>query len=365
MLFIKDILAEIEKIAPLALQEDYDNSGLMVGDVNQEVKGALLCLDITEEILKEAILKKYNLIISHHPIIFKGLKCLDPSTRIGKIIIDAVKHNVVLYAAHTNLDNAHLGVSYYLAQRLGLIQPVVLDPAKEGLRKLVTFCPVDFAEKVRSALFEAGAGHIGNYDSCSYNIDGTGTFRALGNSHPFVGQKGEIHYEAETRIEVIYPAYIEKSVIKSLKTAHPYEEVAFDIYNLQNENSFVGCGVVAELTQSTEASDFLNHVKNVLGLAAIKYSAKKRGKIKKVALCGGSGGFLINNAICSNADIYITGDLKYHDFTDYSHQIILADIGHFESEQFVREQIREILIKKFPTFAVSISESEESSVCFL
>jgi dinuclear metal center YbgI/SA1388 family protein len=362
---IHDLVKPLEEFAPPYLQESYDNSGLLIGNSEAEVSGTLITLDVTEEIVLEAIQKKCNLIISHHPVIFKGLKSITGRTMTERIVEAAIKNDIAFYAIHTNIDNVYNGVNALLCDKLGLKNTRILAPKKELLRKLVTFCPVNDAEKVRQALFESGAGHIGNYDHCSFNTSGTGSFRGSDDTNPYVGEKGKLHYENEIRIETIYPVYREKNVLNALFSNHPYEEVAYDIYLLANEFNRVGAGMIGELETEIEETEFLRLIKEITNSRIIKHSGFLKKKIKHVAVCGGSGSFLINEAKSAGADIFITGDVKYHEFFETDNKMIIADIGHYESEQFVKELIYHILNKNFPTFAVLISELNTNSVSYL
>lgn len=354
----------IETIAPLSYQETYDNAGLIIGSKEKEIEKAIICLDITEEVLNEAIDKQCQLIISHHPLIFKGFKKLNGKNATERIIVKAIQHDIAIYAAHTNLDNVNQGVNAMLAKKLNLKNPRILQPKRAMLRKLVCFCPTTHAEAVRNAIFEAGAGHIGNYDSCSFNTSGEGSFRASESANPFVGAINQLHYENEIRIETIFPAYLENKILKALFTTHPYEEVAYDIYTLENETNTIGSGMIGEIEEKDEIL-FLQFVKSITNAKSIRHTALQGKPIKKVALCGGSGSFLIKDAIAAGADIFITGDVKYHDFFEAENKIIIADIGHYESEQYTKELLYSIIIKKFPNFAVLISEKNTNPIHYL
>jgi len=364
-MLLNTITKELESIAPLQLQESYDNSGLLIGRPDSVITGVIITLDVTEEILKEAISKKCNLIIAHHPLIFKGIKSITGRNSIERIVEEAIKNDIAIYAIHTNLDNVDNGVNDILCQKLGLINTQILSVKSGLLRKLVTFCPIDHAEKVRESIFNAGAGQIGNYDNCSFNASGEGSFRALEDTNPFVGEKGKLHFEKETRIETIYPVYHERAILKALFEAHPYEEVAYDIYPLANNFKQVGAGMIGELESPKDETEFLKDIKKITGTGCVRHSALTGRKIKKVAVCGGSGSFLIPDALKHQADIFITGDVKYHEFFDAEGKMLIADVGHFESEQFSKELIYSILMKKFPTFAVQISEINTNSVNYL
>ena len=362
---IKEIISFLDNIAPLRTQESYDNSGLITGNADNECDSVLICVDVTEEVIDEAIKSKTGFIISHHPFIFGGLKKVTGKTESERIVIKAIRNNISIFALHTPFDLAYDGISRSLAEQLGLKNISILQPVKDQLRKIVTFAPHEFAEKVRIAMFEAGAGHIGNYDSCSYNLSGEGTFRALSGSNPFKGKKGKIHTEKETRVEVIVPFYLSDSVIAAMKTAHPYEEVAYDVYPLENTNPYSGFGAVGELKTAANEKTFLNFVKKATGCKVIRHSAMLGKQIRKVAVCGGSGSFLIGEAIRSGADIFITGDVKYHQFSEADKKIVIADIGHFESEKVFLSSMNDILIKKFTNFAVRISKTSTNPVNYL
>jgi len=359
---IKEIIKNLEEFAPLTLQESYDNAGLILGNREDEVKQALICLDVTEDTLKEAIQHKCELIIAHHPLIFKGLKKLTGSNLVERLIVRAIKNNIAIYAIHTNLDNVKAGVNGKIAEKLGLIEPQILQSQKGLLRKLVTFCPIEQAEEVRNALFRAGAGSIGNYDSCSFNTQGEGTFQANENAHPFVGNMNSLHTEKEIRIETIYPAYKESAVLKNLFATHPYEAVAYDIFSLENILPDVGAGIIGELDKEISETSFLKKMKDVFKVECIRHTEFLDKRIKKVAICGGSGSFLIHSAKLAGADVFVSADIKYHDFFEADESILLVDIGHYESEQFTKELIYGILTKKIPNFALRISEMETNPV---
>jgi len=362
---IQSIINCLERFAPLGLQEDYDNSGLLIGNKNKDIQKALIALDITEEVLQEAIENQCELIISHHPLIFKGIKKLNGNNMVERLVIRAIQADIAIYAIHTNLDNVHQGVNAMLGQKLGLTDLKILSSKPSGLKKLVTFCPLEQAEKVRNAIFNAGAGHIGKYDNCSYNISGEGSFRALEGANPFVGKMGEIHFEKEVRIETIVPEHILNQVVATMIEAHPYEEVAYDIYPLENPNNNAGAGMIGTLTKEVSAKEFLLKVKKQLGSPAIRHNYLVERMVKKIAICGGSGSFLIPEAYKAGADIFITGDLKYHDFFEYKNEMTVADAGHFETEQFTKELLYSILNKNFPTFALQISKINSNPISFL
>jgi len=347
---IRQITQYLESIAPLSYQESYDNCGLIVGDPDAVVKGVMLCLDSTEAVVSEAIAKRCNLIIAHHPIVFTGRNYVE------RTVIKAIKHDVAIYAIHTNLDHIHTGVNAKIGEKLGIANLHVLQPKRQLLRKLVTFVPHAEADKVRDALFAAGAGHIGEYSETSYNLEGYGTFKGSDATTPHVGEKGQRHQEPETRIETIFPSHLEGQVIAALKQAHPYEEVAYDIFSLENENQQVGAGMVGVLETPMGEADFIQHLKQTLNTPVVRHTALLGKPIHKVAWCGGSGSFLLQDAIRAGAQVYITGDFKYHEFFDAEDKIVIADIGHYESEQFTPEIIHSLLQKKFSNFALYFTQ---------
>lgn len=339
---IKEVLCALEQFAPLPLQDGYDNSGLQIGLTDAEVTGALLCLDVTEKVIDEAIDNNCNVIISHHPLIFKPNKSITGANYIERCIIKAIKNDIVIYAAHTNLDNVRGGVSYKMANKLNLHNVKTLIPQKEGLVKIAVYTPHEYVDTVRQELFRVGCGNIGDYSSCSYNISGEGTFCAKEGSNPFCGNIGELHTEKERKIEVVSPKYLMNKVVSAIKRVHPYEEPAFDIYELKNSNEFVGAGIIGELSTPMTKYDFLSYVKQVFSLTSIRYNDTTKEHIKKVALCGGSGSFIIDKAISKDADCIITADIKYHDYFGRE-QVLIADIGHYESEQYTIELLKEII----------------------
>ncbi|HEY0977775.1 MAG TPA: Nif3-like dinuclear metal center hexameric protein [Flavobacteriales bacterium] len=354
---IKAIIDVLDQWAPPALQEDYDNSGLQVGDPQAEVEAALITLDCTEAVVEEAVRLGCGLIIAHHPVIFKPLRSLTGRNAVERIILAAVRHNVAIHAIHTNLDNVIDGVNAEIAARLGLKDLQVLDPKPGQLRKLVVFVPHAHAEAVRQALFAAGAGQVGGYDECSFNLEGLGTFRGGPDADPFVGEPGKRHREPETRVEVIYPAPLERTIVAALLEAHPYEEVAYDLIPLMNRSQGVGSGAIGELSEPLSVSDFLSTVKAAFQVPVVKHTLAPDRPIRRVAVCGGSGAFLIGKALAAGADAYVTADVKYHEFFLPEGRMLLADIGHFESEQFTMHLIQRRLGEIFPTFATRLTET--------
>lgn len=362
---IKEVLHAIELHAPIALQESYDNCGVQIGDINQEARGAMLCIDVTESVLDEAVALGCNLIIAHHPLVFKPFKSLTGCSYIERCMIKACKHDLVIYAAHTNLDNSYNGINLFLAKMLGLQNVRTLDPQKGKLLKLVTFVPHNHADMVRDALFNAGAGNVGNYNSCSYNIAGKGSFRAQNGAKPFCGEVGEFHFEDETRIETILPAFKKGDVLRALLASHPYEEPAYDIYCLENAWSQVGSGIVGTLPDESDEEDFLYLLKDTFRLKTIQHSAFRYKPVRDIAICSGSGAFLLPKAIQYGADVFITGEAKYNDFYDVEDKLLLATIGHHESEVCSKNIFYNIITEKFPTFGVYLSGADINPVNYL
>jgi dinuclear metal center YbgI/SA1388 family protein len=362
---IREIINEIERVAPLQLQEDFDNAGVQTGDTDWEATGALICLDITEAVVDEAINAGFNLIVSHHPLLFKPLKSLTGRNYIERSVIKALKNDIVIYSAHTNLDNAADGVNYRLVELFGLEEVRILSPKKNELIKLVTFAPTDSAENIRKALFRAGAGNIGDYSSCSFNVQGEGTFLASEDCNPYRGEIGKLHTEPEIRIETVFPEYLKSHVVRALLAVHPYEEPAFDLYRIENEWMQAGSGIIGQLPEWEDELIFLQRIKDVLNVESLQHSSLTGKRLRSVAICGGSGAFLINDAIAAEADIFITGEAKYNDFYNVENKILLAVIGHFESEICTRDVFLNIISKKFPTFAVQNSMTNTNPIKYL
>ena len=362
---LKDLCSYLDSVVPLSFQESYDNSGLQIGLPEREISSAMITLDVTEEVIDEAVSDKCDVIISHHPLIFIGIKRITGRTFTERILYKAVKHDIAIYSSHTNLDIFSNGVSRKMAEKLGLKDIKVLSPLMNRLLKLVTYIPESHLEKVREALFEAGAGVIGNYDQCAFTTAGTGSFRGSENTKPFIGGKGKIHFEKETRFETVLFSHLKEKVIKVLLDVHPYEEAAYDIYALENENVDVGLGCVGEFNDAMGEADFLKLVSSVFDAKGVRYSKPAGKPVRKIALCGGSGASLLNVAIASGADAFITADIKYHNFFDADNKILLVDTGHFESEKFSTEILYDLIIKKFPKFAVRFSEINTNPINFL
>ncbi len=364
-MIIKEITAFLEKLAPLMYQEPYDNSGLQVGNYSMKATGALVTLDVTEEVIDEAIAKGLNLVIAHHPLIFGGLKSITGKSMVERVVVKAVKHDIAIYAAHTNLDSVRDGVSGKICEVIGLKRCRILDPVAGRLKKLVVFVPSTHAEKVRQAIFDGGAGVIGNYDSCSYNLEGLGSFRGGEGADPFVGKKGELHFEPEIRIETVFPEHEKGRVISAMLQAHPYEEVAYDIYTLENKYHEIGLGMIGEFEEPVGEMEFLEQLKQRFKTGVIRHSALLGKEIRKVAVCGGAGSSLLRKAISEKADLFVSSDFKYHQFFEAEKRIVVADIGHFESEQYTREIIYDSVNKKFPKFALHLSDVNTNPIKYL
>ena len=362
MIKLKEITSYLESLAPLPFQESYDNSGLQVGDPTSAINGILITLDVTEEVVSEAVNLGFNLIISHHPVIFGEVKSITGKSVSERVIREAIRQDIAIYSGHTNYDSVIGGVNGYIADRLGLTGTRILDPIAGQLKKLVVFVPVDHLEQVRLAMFDAGAGRIGDYDQCSFNLEGKGTFRGSEEANPFVGEKGEMHQEPEIRIETILPAHLVLRVAKAMIRAHPYEEVAYDIYPLENRLEQAGSGMVGDLAEAMDEEMFLNFVKDRFRTGIIRHSVLLGKPVKRIAVCGGAGSFLTGQAITAGADVFISGDFKYHQFFDAEGKIVILDIGHYESEQFTRNLFYDLLIKKFPKFAIRLSEANTNPI---
>ena len=361
---IKEVLAHLERRFPLSWQEDFDNCGVQVGDKEQEITGALVCFELRESVIDEAIRCGANLVISHHPLIFQGLKKIEPVNRTGRIVCKALAHNILIYSMHTNMDSAIGGGNDAFAEKLQLKEVSVLAPHEGNFRKLVFYVPAQDVTRVCDAMFAAGCGHIGNYDRCMFTVPGEGSFRPLEGSNPYIGRSNQVETVDEVRVEMIFPANIQKRVVSALYAAHPYEEPAFDIYRIENEERRVGLGRVGLLPEPMMPTQFFEFLKQQLQIEHLRYSGNMDKMIKKVAVCGGSGGSLIRQAMAAHADAYVTGDIKYHDFFMPDNQMIIVDVGHFEGEHFIKDIIYNELKKNFSNFAISIIEDEVSEVNF-
>jgi dinuclear metal center YbgI/SA1388 family protein len=362
---IKEILTILEEMAPLSYAEDFDNVGLLVGNGETEATGILVCHDALESVIDEAIAKKHNLVVCFHPILFSGLKKITGKNYVERAIIKAIKNDIAIYAVHTALDNHKNGVNKIFCDALGLQNPKILIPKKNYIQKLVTYTVPENAEKLRNAILQTGAGTIGDYDFCSFNSTGYSTYQGNENSNPTVGNKGELTQTDEVKIEVVFEKHLQSKILKTIFLNHVYEEVAYEIYDLQNPHQNIGLGMIAELPSEMNEIDFLQLVKEKMMCGGIRHSVLTEKNIKKVAVLGGSGAFAIKNAIQAGADAYLTSDLKYHNFYEAENQLLLADIGHFESERYTKNYIVDYLTKKIPNFAVDLSQINTNPVKYL
>ena len=359
---LAEIIRHLEDVAHPSLQENYDNSGLIVGEANRNITGVLVSLDCIESTVDEAIDKNCNLIVAHHPIVFKGLKRFNSADYVQRTVQKAIKNDIAIYAIHTNLDNVYRsGVNEKIAERLGLLNTSILLPKKEALLKLVTYCPISDSDTIKNALFDAGAGHIGNYSECSFSTEGSGTYKGNHASNPYLGKKGERHIENEVRIEVVLRNYQRSKVLKALIEAHPYEEVAYEIYPTLNKDFEIGSGIVGNLENEVNPISFLSLLKNKMGLTVIRHTGYTK-PIRKVAICGGSGQFLLEHAKRAGADAFVTSDFKYHEFFDAENEVMICDIGHYESEKYTIDLLYDILTEKFSNFAVLKTEGDTNPV---
>lgn len=360
---ISEVISHLEQIAPPLYQEHYDNAGLLTGSGDWECKGILTTLDTTEAVILEAVTRGCNLVVSHHPIIFGGLKRITGRNYVERAVIAAIKRDIAIYAIHTNLDNMVAdGVNGRIADKLGLQGRRVLSAREGSLQKLFCFVPVGHLEAVRSAVFAAGAGHIGGYSECSYQVEGFGTFKGGKSARPYVGKVGERHEEKEARLEVILPVHLSRAVVEAMIAAHPYEEVAYDLVPLANAHGGIGAGLVGELPEAVEEEAFLGRLCDLFGVPAVRHTRLTGKPVVRVAVCGGAGSRFISNALSAGVNFYVTSDVKYHEFFDANDRLVIADIGHFESEQFTVDLLKDVLREKFSNFAVLKSETRTNPV---
>jgi len=355
-MYIQELVDFLNTNIPVDIQEEYDNSGLLVGDTHQQLKGVLISVDATEGVIDEAIRKEVNFVLTHHPVIFSGLKKITGQNHVERTVIKAIRNNVAIYAAHTSLDNLKNGINFKMADKLGLKNQTILKPAKNQLLKLVFFVPRDHADAVRKAVFDAGAGIVGDYEGCSYNLDGKGSFRPGEGTDPYVGQIGQMHFEEETRVETWLPRHKTGQVLKAMNETHPYEEVAYDLYPLLNKDRESGAGMIGELEEEIPEKEFLDLLKQTFNVPTIRHTKLLYSFVKRIALCGGSGSFLLEDAIAQGADAFVSADFKYHRFFDAEDKILIADMGHYESEAVSKDFFYELLREKFHNFAVHLSE---------
>ncbi|MCP4975633.1 MAG: Nif3-like dinuclear metal center hexameric protein [Maribacter sp.] len=364
-MIVKEVTAVLEELAPLDYAEDFDNVGLLVGSYTQEVSGILVTLDTLENVVDEAIANNCNLIISFHPIIFSGLKRIIGSSYVERVVIKAIQNNIAIYSMHTALDNSKEGVNAKICEVLGIENPEILIPQKSTIKKLTTYVPLKATEQLKNALFEAGAGNIGNYGNCSFTSKGIGSFKADKHAKPTMGTIGEMHFEEEAQINITFSLSVEKEVMNALFNNHPYEEVAYEVITLENANQNIGMGMIGTLKKPIGENDFLKLVKEKMSASGIRHSKLLNKNIEKVAVLGGSGAFAIQAAKAAGADIFITADVKYHQFYEADNKMVIADIGHFETEQFTKNLLVDYLTKKIPNFAIRLSESITNPIKYL
>lgn len=368
---VKDVIQWFEELSPLAYAEGFDNTGLLVGDENMEIQGIIITLDTLETVVDEAIAKGCNLIVSFHPIIFSGLKKITGKNYVEKTVLKAIKNDIAIYSNHTALDNSFEGVNAMICSKLNLLDRKILIPQPSTIKKLVTFVPLKDAEKVRNALFAAGGGSIGNYDHCSFNLKGEGTFKGNEDSDPVVGEKGQLHTGEEIQIGITFGRHLQGKILKALFASHPYEEVAYEITTLENDNQKIGMGMIGTFKESMDEIKFLRFLKKTMKTDCVRHSALTGKDVKTVAVLGGSGSFAIEAAKRAGADVFVSADFKYHDFFKAENQILLADIGHYESEQYTKELLYSFLTKKITNFApalpkgIAISEINTNPISYL
>ena len=362
---IKEVISVIETMAPLAYAEDFDNVGLLTGNPKDETTGILVCHDALENVIDEAISKKCNMVVCFHPILFSGLKKITGKNYVERAVLKAIKNDIAIYAVHTALDNHQNGVNKIFCDALGLQNTKILVPKENFIQKLVTYTIPENHQKLRNALFDAGAGNIGNYENCSFNTQGIGSYQGNENSNPEIGERGEFVENTEIKIEVTFEKHLQSKILKALFSNHVYEEVAYEIYDLKNSHQNIGLGMIGELETEMPEKDFLLFVKNKMKADGIRHSEYLGKPIKKVAVLGGSGSFAIKKAIQAGADAFLTADLKYHQFYEAENQLLLADIGHYESERYTKNYIVDYLTKKIPNFAIILSEENTNPVKYL
>ncbi|QLG44301.1 Nif3-like dinuclear metal center hexameric protein [Costertonia aggregata] len=364
-MIVKEITRILEELAPLSHAEDFDNVGLLVGDKDQKVNGVLVTLDTLENVVDEAIAKKCNLIVSFHPIVFTGLKKITGADYVQRVVIKAIQNHIAIYSMHTALDNSNRGVNAKICEVLGIKDPKILIPKKGTLKKMVTYVPKADAHRLRDALFAAGAGEIGNYSNCSFTIDGTGTYRAGEKANPTKGETGKTHFEDEIQINIVFSKTHQSEIVKTLLENHPYEEVAYEIYTLDNTDANIGMGMIGNLVKPINEIEFLYQLKEKMNVSVIRHSELLHKKVQKIAVLGGSGAFAIDTAKALGADVFVSADIKYHEFYKADKSMVIADVGHYETEQFTKNLLVDYLTKKIPNFAIHLSESKTNPIKYL
>ncbi|MGM0602343.1 MAG: Nif3-like dinuclear metal center hexameric protein [Bacillota bacterium] len=335
----QEIISLMGEIAPVKLAEEWDNVGLQIGDLSNEVNKVLLALDLNTEVIDEAVDNNCNMIITHHPVIFNGINSVSSESAVGDMIIRLIKNDIIVFSAHTNLDIVEEGLNDFICRKLGIEDFQPLDVTQIGnYYKFVVFVPENHIENIKSAVFKNGGGKLGNYSHSGFVSKGKGSFKPLKGSEPYIGSTEKIEEVDEIRLETIVAEDKLDKVLKAVLKAHPYEEAAYDIYEIKRTSNVDGIGRIGYLTDTMLLGDYINTVKEKLNLPYLKFVGKKDKKIKKVAVCNGSGADFIKKAGYKGADLYLTGDIKYHE-AQHAEELDLAliDIGHYESEIWVKE----------------------------
>lgn len=368
-MIVKELIKYLEDWAPPGAAWEKDNVGLLVGSGDEKIENIFLSLELTGEVLEQALKKNCNFIFTHHPLIFNPVKNLDVNKNPNsKLIYKLIKNDINLFSAHTNLDFTKDGVSFTLAKKLKLNKITFLKNEESNQFKVVVFLPETNLDEVASAMFNQGAGIIGEYNNCSFRTNGIGTFKGSANSNPFIGKKENFEKANEVRLEVLVDSWKLNKVINAMLKSHPYEEPAYDIYPLRNKNVNYGAGAIGELDNEMNVNEFLKHVEKSLLLSNFRFVNGNKRRIKKVAVCGGSGSELLNDAISKNADVFITADIKYHTFHDAKNKILLIDAGHYETEvvilKIVEEKIKKLIKEKKENIKVYKYSSSTNPVKF-
>lgn len=359
---VNELISYLEHLIPVQLQDSYDNCGIQVGATDLEITGVLTCLDVTEAVIDEAIAENCNVVVAHHPLLFSGLKSITGKSYVERTVIKAIQNNICIYAMHTNLDHVNFGVNKKIGDKLGILNPQVLSPKSGNLVKFIVYVPRESLEQVKQAIFNAGGGEIGNYSECSFSTEGVGTFKPNELANPTIGKSNVQEQVNEYKLEVILPNYLQHIVLNAVQNAHPYEEVAHEFIALNNSNQTIGAGMIGSYNEPILVEDWLAMVKQNFKAGVIRFTVPTQKEIKTVAWCGGSGSFLLPNAIGKKADVFLSSDFKYHQFFDAENKIMIADIGHYEAEQFTCEIIADIISKKFHNFAVRICRTNTNPI---
>lgn len=365
-ILVKNIESTLSQLAPAMLKMDYDNVGLQVGDSSSKVKKILVSLNITSEVAEEAVKKKCDLIVSHHPLIFRPLKNIRAGEGNSDIIIKLVRNNISYIACHTNFDSVKQGVSFLLAEKIGLKNPKVLVTSKEIRKssyienyKLTVYVPKTHLFLLKKALAEAGAATIGEYDFCYFEQEGTGSFRPGIKATPHIGEKEKLSEITEIKLETIVPVRTVSSVIKALLQTHPYEEPAYDLYKLENDFQNYGLGAIGDLEKEVSMNEFLKIVTNKLKIDNVRFSRPENSKrIKRVAVMGGSGGDMWRKALSQGADAYLTAECDHHTFLDAKGKLFIVEATHQATEQFAVQGLTNYIKSKYANLEVVTSQED-------